>query len=306
MSGLTTLLKATGTLTATALATYGGIELGDKVGDYLPQAYMLPEMAQGLTAFLTGFTGNHISRRVLGKNMISEKEAYSIAALNAFANVANKARGLSPQESLREISNNLVEVIVEGDKKINRGSGFMITTNGYVITASHVIERMRENDTGAKIMTQNGKSYKVTKENVWRSKGTDIAILKASKISACPHPIKVKVDQDCKLKRGDEVRILGFRDGQKYNTIGMITNPSTTWGQGDGNVVKDLFKTDARGKEGQSGGVVANGNGELIGIVVYSSTKPGEAVGVVGGAKLSNALNYINQIAAEKSAKMFS
>lgn len=87
--------------------------------------------------------------------------------------------------------------------------------------------------------------------------------------------------------------------------MGIVTNSSHTWEQKDGNVVYDLFQTDARGKQGQSGGIVANGDGELIGIVVYSSKKGEEDIGVIGAAKLSNTLRYINQIAAKKSAKMF-
>lgn len=305
MSKLVTLLRTTGILAGTGLATYGGIELGDKVGDYLPHTYMLPEMAQGVTAFLIGTIGNRVSRKIFGRNRVSENEAYSIAALNAFANAANDARGLSTQKSLEEISNNVVEVFVEGNGKTHLGSGLMITTDGYVVTAHHVIDEMVNNGGKAKVRTQKGTTYHVSKGDVWYNKNTDIAVIKASVPSAYPYPIKVKVCQDSRLARGDEVRILGFRDGQKYNTMGMITNPSHTWRQEDGTVVSDLFQTDARGKQGQSGGVIANGDGELMGIVVYSSTNSGEEIGVIGGAKLSNALNYINQIAAKKSAKMF-
>mgnify|MGYP001572463925 CR=1 FL=1 len=305
MSKLVNIVRATGIIAGTGLATYGGIELGDKLGEYLPQAYMLPEIGQGVTAFLIGTIGNRVSRKVLGVRRISKVEAYSIAALNAFANASNDARNLSTEKSLEEISNNLVEVMVDSKGKRFLGSGLMITTDGYVITAHHVIHQIIGNGGKAIVRTQNGRTYLVSKENLWYNKNTDIAVVKATKPSVYAEPIRVRVDQDCKLQRGDEVRILGFRDGQKYNTIGMVTNPSHTWEQEDGNVVYDLFQTDARGKEGQSGGVIANGDGQLIGIVVYSSRKVGEEIGVIGGAKLSNALNYINQIAAKRSAKMF-
>jgi S1-C subfamily serine protease len=305
MSKLVNIVKTTGVIAGTGLATYGGIELGDKLGDYLPHAYMLPEIAQGVTAFLIGTIGNRVTRGILGKRRISESEAYSIAALNAFANASNDSRNLSTDKSLEQISDNLVEVMVDSEGKRSLGSGLMITTDGYVITAHHVIDEMISNGGRARIRTQNGSTYPVSKENVWYNASTDIAVVKAAKSSAYSEPVRVKVDQVCRLNRGDEVRILGFRDGQKYNTMGIITNPSHTWRQEDGNVVHDLFQTDARGKQGQSGGVIANGSGELIGIVVYSTRKGGEQIGVIGGAKLSNALNYINQIAAKKSANMF-
>ncbi|MFA6089317.1 MAG: serine protease [Candidatus Woesearchaeota archaeon] len=305
MSKLINLIKSTAIISGTGLAAYSGIELGEKIAHYLPQSYMLPKIAQGFSAFFLGFLANIPLITILGTKKISEIEAYSISALNAFANANNDARKISTEKSLEEISNNLVEVIVDNGNKVTKGSGLMITTDGYVITAHHVIDGMIINGGKAKIKLQNGKSYSVKKENVWYNKNTDVAVIKAAKGMYFSRPIKVKVDQDSKLNRGDEVRILGFRDGQKYNTMGMVTNPSHTWKQDNGNVVYDLFQTDARGKQGQSGGVIANGDGELIGICVYSSTRNGEDIGVIGGAKLSNALTYINQIAAKKSAKMF-
>ena len=305
MSKLVSIVKKIGILTGTGLATYGGIELGDKLGGYLPQSYMLPQIVQGATAFLIGNVGNEFSRRILGERRILDSEAYSIAALNAFANAANDLRNLDAEKSLENISKNIVEVLVDSDGKRFLGSGLMITTDGHVITAHHVIDKMIDNGGKASVRTQSGRTYKVSKNNIWYNVNTDIAIIKATKPSLFSKPTRVKINQDCRLSRGDEVRILGFRDGQIYNTMGMITDPSHIWEQNDGTVVHDLFKTDARGKQGQSGGVVANSEGELIGIVVYSARRDGEEIGVIGGAKISNALNYINQIAAKKSAKMF-
>jgi len=305
MSKLETILKASGIIVGTGLATYGGIELGDTLNDYFSQKYMIPQITQGLTAFVVGVIGNRVMRTVLGKKIISESEAYSIAALNAFANATNDSRNVSVDTSLEQISENLVEVMVDSCGKRSLGSGLMITTDGYVITAHHVIDEMIKNGGRGRVKTQDGATYPVSTKNVWYNVSTDIAVIKASKASGYSQPIKVKVDQDCKLKKGDEVRILGFRDGQKYNTMGIITDQNHSWKQEDGKVIHDLFQTDARGKQGQSGGVIANGKGELIGIVVYASRRNGEDIGVIGGAKLSNALTYINQIAAKKSAKMF-
>ncbi len=305
MSRLGDIISTTGIIVGTGLATYGGIELGEKLGNYLPQRYMLPQIAQGFTAFFTGTVGNQILRSITRKRSISESEAYSIAALNAFANATNESRNLTPKTSLEQISNNLVEVIVNTDNRKISGSGLMITTDGYVITAHHVIKEMIENHGTAKVRTRRGVVYPVPGESIWYNKNTDIAVIKARRPCAHSEPIKVKVDRDSKLKTGEEVRVFGFLNGQEYNTLGVVTNPSYEWTQEGGNVVYDLFQTDVRTKEGQSGGIVANGNGELIGIVVYSLKHSGEEIGVLGGAKISNALAYINQIAAKKSAKMF-
>ncbi|MFT4304388.1 MAG: S1 family peptidase [Candidatus Woesearchaeota archaeon] len=305
MSKLVSIIRTTGILSATGISAYVGIQLGDQFSEHLPNIYKIPEIVQGYTAFVLGNIGNGVARKVLGKKRISPQEAYSIAALNAFVNASNEARNLSSSQSLEQISDNLVEVIVENDKEKSVGSGLMITTDGYVITAHHVVENMIANGAKAKIRAQNGLMYSVPKNTIWYNQDTDIAIIKATKVCPYSKPIKVKVDQSCNLNKGKEVRILGFRDGQKYNTMGVITNPSHIWRQPNGNSIHDLFQTDARAKEGQSGGIIANGNGEIIGIVVYTTRKKEEEIGLVGGARISNALTYINQIAAIKSAKMF-
>jgi len=305
MSKLTSIIKSTGIIAGTGLAGYYGIELGQKIGSHVPQAYMLGEMTQGLTAFLAGSIGNYSIRKILGTKSISDSEAHSISALNAFASASNESRKISTEQSLKNIGENLVEVIVKNGKTISRGSGMMITTDGYVITAHHVIEDIVDNDCNVFIKQQNGVTYKAPREHACYNKHTDIAIIKAEVPSVRSRPIAVKIDQDCNIKRGDEVRILGYRDGQQYNTMGMITVAKHNWKRDEKQTIYDLFCTDARGKEGQSGGIIANSNGELVGVVVYSSRTVGEEIGVIGGSRISNAIRYINQIAAKKSAKMF-
>jgi len=295
-----------GIIAATGISAYYGIKLGDKVGSYLPHSYMIPEIAQGIAAFSLGMIGNEISRKILRvSSKISEGEAYSIASLNAFANASNESRKITRDRSLEEISNNLIEVRVAVGDKVCLGSGLMITADGYIITAHHVIKDLIGNGGRATVKTQDNLVYNVPRENVWFNKSTDIAIIKALKPLSSPAPVKILIDQKCDLQNGQEIRVLGFRDGQKYNTLGMITHSNYNWQQDDGNIVYDLFQTDARGKGGQSGGVIVNGLGELVGIVVYSSSSPGEEIGRMGGAKISNALSYINQIAAKRSSKFF-
>lgn len=299
-------IRTTGLVVGTGLAAYGGIELGEYLGTYLPNTAMLPEITQGLSAFIAGTIGNEVSRTILSRRRLLTPEAHSICALNAFASVANESRNLSVDKSLEEISNNLVQVRINHDKRSFLGSGLLITSDGYVLTAHHVVENLLHNGSQARITTQEGRSHPISKKNVWYNKETDIAIIKASTPGGYSRPIRVKVDQNGVLRKGDEIRVLGFRDGQKYNTLGVITNPNFTWNKEDGSSVHDLFQTNAHGKQGQSGGVIANGAGELMGIVVCSAVKEkGDQMGLVGGARISNALKYINQIAARNSAKMF-
>ena len=78
MNKLVNIIKTTGVIVGTGLATYGGIKLGENLENYLPHTYMFPEIAQGVTAFIVGSIGNKISKEFLNKEKISESEVYSI------------------------------------------------------------------------------------------------------------------------------------------------------------------------------------------------------------------------------------
>jgi S1-C subfamily serine protease len=305
MSKIWSIAKGWGILIGTWLATYGGFELWDKLGTYTYQAYLIPEVVAWTVAFIMWNIGNDMSKRIFGKNRISEKELQSVTALNAFVSTKNESRKISTEESLREISDNIVEISIEVGNQIIKGSGLMITSDGYIITAHHVVRDALEKNWKITVKTQIWKTYKVWWDAIHYNKSTDIAIIKASKPVFPIKPIRAKVSQDDAIKRGEEVRVLWFRDGQKYNSLWMITKTNHNWKQSDENTVYGLFETDVRGKPGQSWGVIVNGDGELLGITVYATKSAGEEIGVIGWAKISHALSYINQIAAEKSAKIF-
>jgi len=294
MAGLIKVLKTTGIIAATGLSCFGGIELGERIAQNVPEAYLLPELTQGTVAYISANIGNGISKWILYPGRLSNTNARSIAALNAFANSKNDDRGISCEESLSNLSDNLVQVRVETDSKSSLGSGLLITTGGYVLKSARI-----------SIKNQRNFVYHVPLKDVSYNSHTDIAVLKAKTGVIYSEPIRARVDLEGEVRKGEGIRILGFRDGQKYNTMGVITHPGLKVELAD-RMVYDLFLTDARGKEGQSGGIIASSDGSLKGIVVFSSkSDPGEEIGYIGGAKISNALNYINQIASERSSRMF-
>ncbi len=259
--------------------------------------------------------------KVIGSNLASycgydsnvkvpeQEEACSLAALYAFANTPNEARGISVEKSLEEITKNivLVKIVDKNKEDLYNGSGLMITTDGYVITAYHVVEDIPPN---GKIIIKTGekKEYIVSRQNgIWYNRNTDLAILKAKKHSLHPTPIKALVDRKDALKKGCEVNVIGYRDGHVRNSIGIITASRLRCKfKGSDYKIHDLFETDVRGKCGQSGGAIINANGELVGIVIYAFGKINKELGWIGGARISNALKYVNQIVAEKSSVMFS
>lgn len=66
-----------------------------------------------------------------------------------------------------------------------------------------------------------------------------------------------------------------------------------------------MFETNANGILGLSSGPIVNEHGELVGIAIAISCTVGNEMGATSGAKIGNALNYINNIAAKKAAELF-
>ena len=61
---------------------------------------MLPEMAQGLTAFFSGIIGNRISRRILGNKRISEDDDFRSRIIVA---AKEKAKQFSIQRTVEKL-----------------------------------------------------------------------------------------------------------------------------------------------------------------------------------------------------------
>ncbi len=150
------------------------------------------------------------------------------------------------------------------------GSGFIVSTSGYIVTNYHVIE-------GADSVTvtlNNGSSYDATVRGYNESK--DVAVLKinASGLKA----VTLGSSDDANV--GDEVITIGNPLGELTFSLtsGAISalNREVTFSQGS---TMKLIQTDAAINSGNSGGALFNMYGEVIGITnaKYSSSSSSEA-----------------------------
>ena len=64
---------------------------------------------------------------------------YSFAPLNTMFNIPQDIRDVSLEESLLNTQKNIVDVIVKEEGYRTVGSGVLLTENGYVMTAKHVL-----------------------------------------------------------------------------------------------------------------------------------------------------------------------
>ena len=138
----------------------------------------------------------------------------------------------------------------------SRGSGFILTENGYILTNAHVVDGA----TSVVVITYGGESYAA--EVCGADSTNDVAVLK---VNAENLPA-VTVGSSANLIVGDQVVAIG-------NPLGELTATMTVGyvSAKDRNVTTDgttinMIQTDAAINSGNSGGPLFNMKGEVVGI----------------------------------------
>ncbi len=162
------------------------------------------------------------------------------------------------------------------------GSGVLVTRDGHVLTAAHVVQGAD----AVRVRFRDGAPVKVT---VLRSDpSADVAVLKMEYMPANA-TVAPLADSD-KVRVGEAVFAVGAPRGiEQTVTVGHVSarrapDPrlSAFWGA-------ELFQTDAALNPGNSGGPVFNLNGEVLGIVSHIVTTTGGSEGL-GFAVTSNSV----------------
>lgn len=146
----------------------------------------------------------------------------------------------------------------------NIGSGFIISSDGLIITNKHVVS---DTEATYQILTNNNKKYNV--EKIYRDPLNDLAILKINASQLKP----LKLGDSSKLKLGQLVIAIGTPLGEFPNTIttGIISGLGRGITAGSpfeefAEKLDNVIQTDAAINPGNSGGPLLSSKGEVIGV----------------------------------------
>jgi S1-C subfamily serine protease len=136
------------------------------------------------------------------------------------------------------------------------GSGFAISSDGYVITNQHVIDKAES----LKIALNDGR--KIEAEVKGSDPSTDIAVLKIyEKLSS------LSLADSSRLKPGQIAIAVGNPFGlQETVTSGIISALGRSLRATNGRLIDDVIQTDAALNPGNSGGPLLDSNGNVIGV----------------------------------------
>jgi serine protease Do len=166
------------------------------------------------------------------------------------------------------------------------GSGVIISADGYILTANHVVEGADE----IKVALASG-GQELTAKVIGADAPTDVAVLK---ISGKDLPIVTMADSD-KLEVGDVVLAIGnpFGVGQTV-TMGIV---SAVGRNALGiNQYENFIQTDAAINPGNSGGALVDAEGRLVGINTAIFSESGGYQGVGFAVPVSLARSVMDRL----------
>lgn len=162
------------------------------------------------------------------------------------------------------------------------GSGVLISADGKVMTAAHVVQTADE----IKVQFKNGEVSTATV--LTSDAATDVALLQLAQVPA--GAVAAKLGDSDEAEVGDEVFIVGAPLGMSHTlTVGHISarrKPNTMFGDMSRS---EFFQTDAAINQGNSGGPMFNLDGEVVGVVSHIMSKSGgfEGLGFVVTSNLA-------------------
>lgn len=143
------------------------------------------------------------------------------------------------------------------DPAAGTGSGFIISSDGYAVTNSHVVNGAEK----IEAMLPDGSSF--VAHLVGEDPATDLALIKieGSAFSTLPF------GESDRLQVGQIAVAIGNPYGFQYTvTAGVVSALGRTLRSQSGRLIDDVIQTDAALNPGNSGGPLVNSHGEVIGV----------------------------------------
>jgi 2-alkenal reductase len=153
------------------------------------------------------------------------------------------------------------------------GTGFVIDTDGNIVTNNHVVEGAQE------ILVRFADDTLVEAELVGADADSDLAVIRVDVPAGLLRP--VKLGDSSALRVGQRAIAVGNPFGfEQTMTTGIISALGRVVRQESGFSLPQLIQTDAAINPGNSGGPLLNSRGEVIGVNTFIFSNSGSSAGV--------------------------
>lgn len=224
--------------------------------------WMWPAIA--LLALLLGATGGAVAGAVVAGNSVGSGGVVRVERRTA-SPLADDNQSVAAVA--QKVLPSTVQIVAEFDGKDQgaTGSGFVMDTQGHIITNNHVVAQADEDNGPIEVIDQDGNHMKATV--VGRSTVYDIAVLKAAKATSLT---PAAIGSAGQMRVGETVVAIGSPLGLSATVtsgiISAVDRPVTT-GEGENdNSYINAVQTDAAINPGNSGGPLVNLQGQVVGV----------------------------------------
>ncbi len=195
-----------------------------------------------------------------GSNKGFEKPLSDAELLDAYSRtVVNVAKEVSDAVVQIKVKKKSSGRFVRGRRRqpFGGGSGFIISSDGYIVTNSHVVT----NTDRIEVVLQDGRQFRASL--IGDDPATDIAVVQinADSLNA------VSFSNSDELQVGQLAIAIGNPYGFQYSvTAGVVSALGRTLRSENGRLIDNVIQTDAALNPGNSGGPLINSAGKVIGV----------------------------------------
>jgi S1-C subfamily serine protease len=229
----------------------------------------------------------------LPEEMVVGADAEEQLIINLYARVSPSVVNINVIGAVEEFSHPEVPGFPESpfpEEFFQRGlgSGFVIDTDGHIVTNNHVVEGAR------RIQVHFSDDTETEAEVVGTDPDTDLAVIKVDVPAAMLHP--VELGESDTLRVGQRAIAIGNPFGfERTVTTGIISAVGRVLRQRSGFSLPNLIQTDAAINPGNSGGPLLDSRGKVIGIntIIFTSS------GFSSGVGLAIPVNTVKRVVPE-------
>jgi serine protease Do len=172
-------------------------------------------------------------------------------------------------------------------ERAGMGSGFIFSSDGYVVTNNHVVENARQ------VVVRLPDRQEFDAEVIGTDPRSDLAVLK---VDASRLPFLQLADED-DVKVGQWVLAIGSPFSLDFSvTAGIVSALGRSLPTETGDNYVPFIQTDVAINPGNSGGPLFNLDGNVIGVNSQIFTRSGGSIGLSFAIPVSVVRNVINQI----------
>jgi S1-C subfamily serine protease len=218
-------------------------------------------------------------------------------------------QALSPDQIYKSMSGGVVMVLSDfssagtdlfGQTQSGQalGSGFVVDDKGYILTNAHVVESDsgQRADSVTVVFNKGGsETQRVKGELVGVDTGSDVAVVKVDPKGLTLRPLPV--GDSAKVVIGEPVVAIGNPLGYDFSiTSGIVSATRRSLQAPNDQTIPNGIQTDAAINQGNSGGPLIDGRGQVIGINEQIASQSGGNEGLGFAVPINTAMRSLNAL----------